>query len=241
MKDSDPYAVQSPWGAVAGFFLIQCFGFITLHGFRMFVNIGLYGSDSLSIFNASDLADRFLLPLWGLMWIFVFVAFEVDIFRRLSTFWREQSVGHLLYALRSPTEMLKAFFAIIFTVGFMALGFGHYPFPSQPIPKVIFVLFWLFGWGVSGLIAWGLRRKPVPAPERQEETLAGSIMGFLIGAVFFAIAYFIEPGLFYFHGMIGIGVMTMITCQVLFKGSNREKAEQAGPGYPPQGVGSPDP
>ena len=28
-----------------------------------------------------------------------------------------------------------------------------------------------------------------------------------------------QPGLFYFHGMIGLGVMTMIACQALFKGS----------------------
>ncbi len=178
MDNDDPNTVQSPWGAVAGFFLIQCFGYVTLHGFHMFVNIGINGSDSLSIFNASDLADRFLLPFWGL--IFAFVAFEVDIFRRLSAFWREQSLRRFLNALRIPSEMIKALLAVIFASGFTALRFGHYPFPHRPISKAVFFLSWLFGWGVSGIIAWGMRRKPVQNPEKQEGAIVGSIMGFVI-------------------------------------------------------------
>ncbi len=216
-QDPGTYTIESPWGAVAGFFLIQCFGYVTLHGFRMFVNIGRYGSDSLSIFNADCFTDRILLPFWGLMWIFAFIAFEVDIFRRLSIFWRKQSVQLFLQELRTPTEILKALFAVLSAVGFAAMILGYYPFPSRPIPTVIWVLFWLFGWGVSGFIVWGLRRKPAPTPQTQEGTMTGAIMGFIIGAVFFMIAYFVQPGLFYFHGMIGLGVMTMIACQVLFR------------------------
>ena len=227
MKSADPYAVLSPWGAVAGFFLVQCFGYVTRQGFRMFVHLGWHGSDSLSTFDAINWADRFLLPLWGLMWIFAFVAFEVDIFWRLSVFWREQSAGHLLHALRRPAEGLKALLALLFAGGFIALGFGHYPFPGLPIPRATLILFWLFGWGVSGLFAWGMRQMPVQAPERQEVHVVGTLMGFVTGAVFFAIARFLQPDLFYFHGMIGLGVMTMVTCQVLFKGSNREKADPA--------------
>jgi hypothetical protein len=189
----------------------------------MFVNIGVNGSDSLSIFNASDLADRFLLPFWGLMWIFAFVAFEVDVFRRLSAFWQEQDLRRFLDALRSPSEVLKALLAIIFALGFAAFSLGYYPFPRSPIPTVVYVLFWLFGWGVSGLIAWGLRQKPVQKTESQEGVVVGSIMGFVIGSVFFVVAYFFQPGLFYFHGMIGLGVVTMITCQVLFKASRNER------------------
>lgn len=193
----------------------------------MFVHLGWHGSDPLSLFEAINWADRFLLPLWGLMWIFAFVAFEVDMFLRLSAFWREQSAGQLLHALRSPAEWLKAFLALLFAGGFIALGFGHYPFPGLPIPKVTLVLFWLFGWGVSGLFAWGLRKMPAQAPKRQEVHVVGTLMGFLTGAVFFAIACFLQPDLFYFHGMIGLGVMTMVACQVLFKGSHREKAGPA--------------
>ena len=48
MQDTDAYRVHSPWGAIAAFFLVQCFGFVTLQGFRMFVNIGVRGSDELN-------------------------------------------------------------------------------------------------------------------------------------------------------------------------------------------------
>jgi hypothetical protein len=157
-----------------------------------------------------------------MMWIFAFVAFEVDIFRRLSSFWRQQSTARFFNALRTPSEMLKALLALIFALGYAALSMGYYPFPHRPIPKVIAFLFWLLGWGVSGLLAWGLRQKPIQKPEKQEGTVTESIMGFISGSVFFAIAYFFQPGLFYFHGMIGLGVMTMITCQALFKASLNE-------------------
>lgn len=233
MGNDDPYTVQSPWGAVAGLFLIQCFGHVTLHGFRMFVNIAVNGSDSLSLFNASDWADRFFLSFWGLMWIFVFVAFEVSIFRRLSVSWQKQDLRHFLNALRSPSEVLKALLAIIFALGFAAFSLGYYPFPRSPVTTAVNVSFWLFGWGVSGLIAWGLRQKPVLRAGNQKGTVAGFIMGFVIGAVFFAFAYFVQPGLFYFHGMLGLGSMTMIACQVLFKGSISNGMQS--PASPPQG------
>ena len=217
MKHDDPYTVQSPWGAVAGFFLIQCFGYVILHGFRMFVNIGVNGSDSLNVFNAYDWVDRFFLLLWGLMWISAFVAFEVDVIRRIATFWHRQSIQRFLHALRTPSEAIKAILAILFALGFLALGVGYYPFPKVPIPTVVSILFWLFGWGVSGLIAWSIRHKTVQEPEAQEGSVAGSILGFAVGSVFFAIAYFLQPGVFYFHGMIGLGVVTMVTCQFLFR------------------------
>jgi hypothetical protein len=214
----DPYDVQSPWGAIAAFFLVQCFGYVTLQGFRMFISIGLHGEDRLSIFGTTGMADRVLLAFWGLMWIFAFLAFQADVFRRISKFCDQRGVVLFLRALKAPSEMLKAATALLFALIYLSFVLGHYPFPGQPISMTILVLYGVFGWAVSALVAWALRKRPVRATREQHAGKVGAIVGFLIGAVFFVVAQFVEPGLFYFHGMIGLGVMTMIACKLLFRG-----------------------
>ncbi len=159
MRNSNVYKVHSPWGAIAAFFLLQCFGFVALQGFRMFVNIAARGSDPLNtIFQAQGSEDRILMPLWGAVWIFIFVVFQTVVLHRITRFLRAEGIRALFAALAMPAEAVKLAFALLFGFGYLRLLFGHYPFPSQPISISVAVAFGVFGWGVSALIVWSCKK-----------------------------------------------------------------------------------
>lgn len=231
IKRDDPYEIHSAWGAVAAFFLVQCFGFVVLQGFRMFLNIVITGSDSLSVFNADGFADRIFLPFWGLMFILAFVAFQADMFRRIDIFIRGKEGFSWLQGSSSPTEIFRLVAAVAFATTYCLFLAGKYPFPSKPISTHVSLLFSVFSWGVSAGLGWLIARyDSMPSrsadPQPDTESLPprqGMVLGFIIGITFVAVALFVTPGLFYFHGMLGLGVLTMLMCQLLFKHSEKER------------------
>ncbi len=226
--DDDPYGVQSPWGAIAGFFLLQCFGFVALQGFRMFVNIAEHGADDLSVFNATGFLDRVLLPLWGILWLVMFLARQTSVLRRIAVFVKGRGIASFVQALRVPSELVKAGLAALFGLVFLSFLCGHYPFPWRPVSTPVSILFGLFGWGISGLLAWAARRAPAQRQSEPHGSTAAAIVGFLVGGVFLTLACFVQPGLFYFHGMIGLGVMTLISCRYLCHGARNSEPRNAG-------------
>jgi len=217
--DTDAFTVHSPWGALAAFFLVQCFGFVTLQGFRMFVTIGVRGADPLNtIFRAQGLSDRLLLPLWGLIWILVFVVFQTVILRRISHYLRSEGPRALGLALRRPAEAIKLALALLFACGYVRCLLGHYPFPSRPISFWMSTAFGAFGWIASALLVWlGKHRQSMKqSPVSPANTIGGALFGFLVGGLFVWLALVKMPGLFYFHGMLGLLCITMCACQLLF-------------------------
>ena len=217
--DTDAFRVHSPWGALAAFFLVQCFGFVTLQGFRMFVNIGLRGTDQLNtLFLVNGRSDRMLLPLWGLAWILVFVVFQTVILRRISQYLSSEGHRALWVALRRPGEAVKLVLALLFAFGYVCCLLGHYPFPSKPISFWMSMAFGAFGWVVSALIVWLAKHGQVSqqSPVGTASKVGGALFGFLIGGLFVWIALAKLPGLFYFHGMLGLLCITMCACQLLF-------------------------
>jgi hypothetical protein len=217
--DTDAFMVHSPWGALAAFFLVQCFGFVTLQGFRMFVNIGLRGADQLNtIFVVNGRSDRMLLPLWGLVWILVFVVFQTVILRRISHYLSSEGPRALWSALRRPGEAVKLALAMLFAYGYVRCLLGHYPFPSRTISFWMSTAFGAFSWVVSGLIVWLSKHGQVSpqSPVGTANTIGGALSGFLIGGLFVWLALVKMPGLFYFHGMLGLLCITMCACQLLF-------------------------
>jgi hypothetical protein len=180
--DTDAFKVHSPWGALAAFFLVQCFGFVTLQGFRMFVNIGLRGADPLNtIFRAQGLSDRLLLPLWGLVWILVFVVFQTVILRRISRYISSEGPRALWLALRRPGEAVKLALALLFAFGYVRCLLGHYPFPSRPISFWMSTAFGAFGWAASALIVWLTKHGQVSQQPQvgTASKVGGALFGFL--------------------------------------------------------------
>ena len=98
----------------------------------MFVNVAVRGSDELNtIFTVQGWEDRFLLPLWGLVWIFVFVVFQSVVLNRISNYLRNKGARALFDALKMPGEAVKSAFALLFGFGYLQFLLGHYPFPSR--------------------------------------------------------------------------------------------------------------
>lgn len=220
--DTDAFKVHSPWGALAAFFLVQCFGFVTLQGFRMFVNIGVRGADQLNtIFVAQDRSDRLFLPLWGLIWILVFVVFQTVILRRIAQYLRTEGPRALWLALRRPAEAVKLALALLFAYGYVRCLLGHYPFPSRPISFWMSTAFGAFGWVASALIVWSVKHLQISQQPQvgSASKVGGALFGFLIGGLFVWIGLVKMPGLFYFHGMLGLLCITMFACQLLFLAS----------------------
>ena len=217
--DTDAFKVHSPWGAMAAFFLIQCFGFVTLQGFRMFVTIGVRGADPLNtLFRAQGQGDRLLLPLWGLVWILIFVVFQAVILRRISQYLRTAGHQALWLALRRPGEAVKLALTLLFACGYLRCLLGHYPFPSRPITFWMSTAFGAFGWVASVLIVWLTKHRQSikQSPVSTANTIGGALFGFLIGGLFVWVALVKMPGLFYFHGMLGLLCIAMCACQLLF-------------------------
>ncbi len=219
-NDTDGYGVHSPWGAIAAFFLLQCFGFVALQGFRTFVSIGVHGSDQLNtIFVVQSWEDRVLMPLWGLIWIFAFVVFQCVVLHRIANYLRGEGLRALFAALKMPSEALKAACALLFAFEYVRFLLGHYPFPSRPISVWMSMAFGGFSWGVSALFVWFVRKAKITATQQKVGTagkIFGILFGFLTGAFFLLVVLFMEPGLFYFHGMLGLFCITMFACQLLF-------------------------
>ena len=200
----------------------------------MFVNIAARGSDPLNtIFQAQGSEDRILMPLWGAVWIFIFVVFQTVVLHRITRFLRAEGIRALFAALATPGEAVKLALALLFGFGYLRLLFGHYPFPSQPISISVAVAFGVFSWGVSALIVWPRKNaKPMMMTPRQRPvgtaaTIFGAVFGFFVGGIFLVAAHFF-PGLFYFHGMLGLFCITMFACQLLFLSSGK-KATSDGP------------
>ena len=221
-KPDDPYEVQSLWGAIAAFLLLLCFGFVLLQGFRVFVNIAVHGSDDLSPARPGDIVARVMAPLWGLLWVFAFLAFQADMFRRIAGFVRKRRVSSYIQALRTPSEALKAVIAVAFGVVYTLFLLGYYPFPSRPASAALAVVFALFSWAVSALLAWAMKKKANIPEEPVQYSTVGFVLGFVVGAGFFALGCFVHR-LFYFHGMIGLGVLTLSTCRLLFRAPRKPR------------------
>jgi hypothetical protein len=201
--NENPLAALSPWGAIASVFLIQAFGLIALQAFRVFLNIGIHGSDDLLVFNESlGLLHRTLLPIWGLGWILVLLFFQTYMVQRARAFLASHDGFDLLGALRSPFEVVKLVAAGAFATAYLFFLAGRCPFPSRYISPWVSVAFAAVTWGISFLFARGIA---------SVTEMNASVWGFLAGAAFLAVSLW-YPETFYFTGLLGSGVLTIVLC-----------------------------
>ncbi|MBN2067697.1 MAG: hypothetical protein JW744_04475 [Candidatus Diapherotrites archaeon] len=173
--------------------------------------------------------------LWGGAWILVFLAFQTVAMKKIESFVSKNS---LIEGLKSfvPSkkhrldDFLKFLLAIAFAAIALAFLLGYYPFPGAEAPFYALPIFFVISWVVS-LTASVKTKKPktlvlrggggetalISFPDsfkaRQPKTLVATgkdrARGFLMGAVFFTVG-FIFKDIFYFHGLIGLGVCTMM-------------------------------
>lgn len=209
-EQQDPFPALSPWGSAASFFVIQSFGLITLQAFQVFLNIGIHGSDDLLVIKEPPgLPGRILLSIWGLGWIFIFLLVQIYMIRRARAFLRSHNGFSLFRAMRSPMEIVKLVATGVFATAYLFFLAGECPFPSRYISPWVSLAFAVVTWGISVLFARGIARVT---------QVKGSAGGLVVGSVFLAISLW-HPETFYFAGLLGSGVVTIVICAWLLRGS----------------------
>jgi hypothetical protein len=179
---------ESFWGSVAALFLIQVFGYIVYQGF---------------IFHFFKSSFGFFSMIWGGGWLLAFILFQNITFGVIYRYVFSQQKKLVLPGLNNYDDVLKLFLAAIFLFVFIAFIFGYYPFEKAESNHVYEAGFFTFSWSVSFLM------KKSTITNLSVATGGSRLMGFIVGLVFFIIGI-IEGPLFYFPGMIGAGVCTMM-------------------------------
>ncbi len=176
--------VESFWGAIASFFLLQCFGFVVFQGF-LFHFMNPFG------------------VIWGGLWIALFIFFQSDTIQKIKQYFFEGKFNNILPHIRQPDDLLKMLLSFAFAGIFAAFLLGHYPFP-----KTEYDFFWEAGFFAFSILASSRIKK---AKGSSVATGGARTVGFLVGLLFFGFGIF-EPQVFYFHGMVGLGISTMMLC-----------------------------
>ncbi len=183
---------ESFWGAIAAFFLVQVFGFIVYQGF-------LY-----HFFSDTAEGPALMRFVWAGGWILVFLMFQSQILGIIGRFLRSDQKKLILPDARNVDDILKFFLALAFAATFVGFNLGHYPFPMTGDNPLSFGLFLAVSWWVSSMGG-----SPAKSGGPSVAVGPGMLFGFLVGGVFIVAGVFMD-GLFYFHGMIGWGVCTML-------------------------------
>jgi hypothetical protein len=190
-------SVQSFWGAVASFILLQIFGYFIFQAFVFY-----FGS---------------ILMVWGIPWLLVFMVFQAEVICKIKKFIREGSLAEGIKSFiptqkRCFDDFFKFFLSVVFLIVFIAFLLGYYPFPMEKAPTMVLVAFYVFSWAVSWLVSYAIRNRA----NSKVASGQGRTVGFAIGALFFA-AGLIFRELAYFHGFIGLGVSVILTVSWLLE------------------------
>ena len=229
LGDTDGPRACSPWGAIGAYFLIQCFGFVALQGFRMFANIAISGSDELGpLGNVQNMGDQFFLALWGGAWICVFIIVQSVLLHYVWMSLKTDGPLAVITQLRKPTELAKFVVAMALGLEYVRFLLGHYPFPSKPISFWASAAFGILSLAVSALFVAitrsvkrflptdaKLRTRP-PTPDETVLAVWMCLVGIACGLLFVWFGISVQPKTFYMFGMLGLFVIMLFGSMLLF-------------------------
>jgi len=188
--------IESFWGAIATLFLYQLFGYIIFQAFLYY---------------------QLHLPyiLFGGIWIFAFLTVDAITINKIRDFLQNTYTQSPLQQLKQIDDLIKAILATLFFIILLLFLAGYYPFPQYPYDLPLLISYFIISWIISYLISRMLQNKK---PKIKISSDPKAIpMGLLIGGSFFIITLTIAPGLFYLHGMIGLGIILLVSSSVLLK------------------------
>ena len=189
-----PIVVESIWGSIAAFFLMQILGLIVFKSFVFYLN------------------DFFFFVVGG-VWIIIFLLFQAETISKIQEFVFRKKFATVFSSLKEKMELFKMFAAIIFSLMFLYLVFVNYPFPDPKTEILHEGLFLVFSWIVSNQ-AYKFRKKGI---ETKVNMSTHAIIAGLVFGTVFLVTSFVFPTIFYFHGMIGIGAIILTLTAVLLR------------------------
>lgn len=185
---------NSPWGAIAGFFLLQPYGFILLNG----------------LFFAARFSFEFF---WLLFWILAMLILQASFLTKIRTFLKEQKIKDYFLVLKEPLEIFKFFIAILTLSIFILFNLGYYPFPTSDRPLII-------GIGVELVISLSLSFYLKNATEMKAQKDKKIIfLGLIILLIYTCVPLFqkFPTEIIYFTTIPGLGMILFILTQLLIE------------------------
>jgi len=197
--------VESFWGAIACFVLLQIFGYVIFQTFLVSLN-------------------SWFTILMGGGFLFLSLFFQSECFYKIMSYVSKNKKNFAIESLNETKEKVKLVLAILFIVILIFFALGHYPLQQKDYSFFVLILFYVATWLISLLIS-KLRKHGVPI---WVATGPGRLMGIIVGFIFFIIAFFNEsiplfnaiPGFqdySLFLGTLGLGVCIILISSLLLQ------------------------
>lgn len=204
--------VESFWGAIASFILLQIFGYLIFQTF-------LFSIDTLDSLDEAGWAV-FLLVVG---FIIAFLFFQSDSFLKINRFLI--NTNNPIELLKQLDEKIKLILAIIFSIIFVLILLGYNPLLKKEYSNLLFVLvFYIISWFVSFGIS-KMRKSNTPIlVAKGSNRIAGIIFGFLFFIIGISVQYIESTEniqqfkqFSYFLGLLGLGIVIMLVCTILLE------------------------
>ena len=192
--------VESFWGAVAALFLFQIFGFIIFQAFITYLTSKLY------------LMVPFL--LYGLIFMIIFMFADALTMKKIREFFINQGSRAAFQSLRQKDDFLKFCLAIVFFIILILFFLGYYPLPKKEYNLILLIIFFVFSWVVSLVFSRITKRN---SSLKLSNDKKGLVVGLFVGLWFSVLSYIISVELFYVFGMVGIGLIVLISSSWLLE------------------------
>lgn len=127
-----PLRIESAWGAVSVFCLLQAFGTILSNAFVFFVSYAMQRP-------WRGIPDGIGLLLWGAAWIILFLTAEAIFVQDMRRFFREDG-ARAFWTRTSRLELLKPVLALVGAAAWYVC-FRAYPFPTPEPHRHISLVF----------------------------------------------------------------------------------------------------
>lgn len=203
--------VESFWGAIASFCLLQIFGYMLL---RIFII-------SMDMLESDPTMTELAISLFGIMFLFIFLSFQSISFYKIKQFVSKYNMDIAIQSLSQKDELIKLFLIPLFLVILILLAVGYHPFPKQEIDLIILALFYIFSWAISLLITILIKIKSPFYIAKGTNRIVGILAGLLFFAFGIVGQKFIleEDGKIFAYclSIAGLGITIILVCSLLME------------------------
>jgi len=207
--------VNSIWGAISSFFLLQIFGYVIFETFLQSVN-----------FLQSELSSGFVAILDFIIaigFLIMFLFFQSEAFFKIGQFFLENDSNTIFNNLKKGDELIKFCLTPVFIIMLILIMFGFYPFQRYESNIYYLIIFYVFSWGVSILISKLRKNKTTIAVYGGVDRIAWILLGlfFFILSIIIPRSSFIKDNadimikFIELLGMLGIGIVISLISSLL--------------------------
>jgi len=190
--------IESFWGCVASFLLFQLFGYVIYQSFL----------------HHLDPTTMLPLPI-GFIWILVFMLGEAGTMYHIRKFFMQQGSHNAIHSLHTTDDVVKMLLSILFAIFLVLIYLGYYPLPKKDIDIIGLMFFYGISWIVSYIASFSIDK--FGSKLKQNKAPGAIIGGILVGSIFIVFSLIFNPVLFYLFGLMGLGVIVLLSSSLLLE------------------------